>query len=417
MTQKKLEKLAVVLQSSSTGGWRYTCRLIQAIRRDRPQIAITVYLGRRLKSVGEEGSPRRVLEHFGVQVKAMPYLKSVEPGNLLRTSIHKLRKTLAYFQYRRWIKDLNLQDVVLFAWPFGIECPDIQVPIAFVPHDFNYTHFVGAFVETPRSTQSLYKQHRRWLSKAFPIVSSNFIAQDLKRAFPEFQGQPRVIPISHLGNLVGMDDFEAKKTVGSLGIQGDFILCLNNVSAHKNLGQLLAGYHYARQKFPELKMVLVGFGTEGICGNANTPWYLDNVQDGGNVASLGLRHDREVTALIKQAKLVINPSLYEAGNGSGLDAWMLGTPVAMSAIPSFLEHRVQLGVMAETFNPRCCYEIGEAICRIIDGPDKSKANAEASMLAMMRYTWSHVAASYLTAFEEIGAQGKPGEVRDAFGAA
>jgi len=347
----------------------------------------------------------------------MPTIKSDASGKSLRTSIRKLRQALGYFQYRRWINELNMQDVVLFAWPFGVECPDIQIPIAFVPHDFNYTHFVGSFVETPRSTQSLYKQHRRWLSKAFPIVSSNFIAQDLKRAFPEFHGQPRVIPLSHLGNLVSMSKFEAKSTVGFLGIKGDYILCLNNISVHKNLGQLLSGYHYALQQFPELKLVLVGFGTEGICGNANSPWYLDNVQDGGNVVSLGLRHDREVTALIKQAKLVINPSLYEAGNGSGLDAWTLGTPVAMSAIPSFLEQRDQLGVKAETFNPRCCYEIGEAICGIISRPDQSQANAEASMLAMMRYTWSHVAESYLSAFEAIGAEGKPNEVGDAFRAA
>lgn len=417
MPQMTLEKLAIVLQNSSTGGWRYTCRLIQAIRSMRPQVAITVYVGRRLNSTGEKESPRRVLESFGVQVKTIPSIKCVEPGKLFRTSIRKLRHALRYFQYRRWINELNLQDVVLFAWPFGIECPDIQVPIAFVPHDFNYTHFVGSFVYTPRSTQSLYKQHRRWLSKAFPIVSSNFIAQDLKRSFPEFHGDPKVIPLSHLGNLVSMEEFEAKRTVRSLGIDGDYILCLNNITVHKNLGQLLSGFHYALQQFPELKLVLVGFGAEGICGNANSPWYLDNVQDGGNVVSLGLRHDQEVTALIKQAKLVINPSLYEAGNGSGLDAWTLGTPVAMSAIPSFLEQRDQLGVKAETFNPRCCYEIGDAICRIISKPVQSKANADASMLAMARYTWSHVAAKYLSVLEEIRAQGKPTEVGDASRAA
>ena len=32
-----------------------------------------------------------------------------------------------------------------------------------------------------------------------------------------------------------------------------------------------------------------------------------------------------VDALIKHAKAVVSPSLYEAGNGPGLDAWMQGT--------------------------------------------------------------------------------------------
>jgi glycosyltransferase involved in cell wall biosynthesis len=49
--------------------------------------------------------------------------------------------------------------------------------------------------------------------------------------------------------------------------------------------------------------------------------------------------------------MVINQSLYEAGNGPGLDAWFIGTPVVMSNIPSFLEHLSYTGVKAQIFDP------------------------------------------------------------------
>lgn len=396
-----VRRIAIVLQHASTGGWRYTCRLIEGMRQARPECEITVYLGRAVNKVCELESPQTTLSKLSADVKPVPWLKSIRERSGLRKVFNNIRLGLNAPNYRRWLNEFNTFDTVLFAWPYGIECPDCTSPIAFVPHDFFYTHFIGSFIESPANCQSLRRQHARWLEKAQPVVSTEFISDELKRTFPEYQSSPKVIRVSHLGSNESLSSDESAQIVRGLGIEGEFILSLNNLSPHKNLGQLLAGFHYVLREHPQLKLVLVGFGTDGIRGNANTPFYIDCVPSGGNVISLGLRRDREVSALIARAKMVVNASLYEAGNGSGLDAWAIGTPVAMSAIPSFLEQLHALDVRAETFNPRCCYEIRDAMLRILNQSEMAKSNAALSQLAMRRYDWGKVATQYLEWFDEL----------------
>lgn len=396
-----VRRIAIVLQHASTGGWRYTCRLVEGLRQARPECEVTVYLGRAVNKVCGLETPHKTLTELSAKVKPAPWLKSMRERSGLRKVVNRIRLVLNASHYRKWLEQLNTFDTVLFAWPYGIECPDCTSPIAFVPHDFFYTHFIGSFIESPANCQSLRRQHSRWLERAHPIVSTEFIAEELKRTFPEYQGSTKVVRVSHLGSRETLPRDGALQIVKGLGIEGDFILSLNNLSPHKNLGQLLAGFHYVLKEHPHLKLVVVGFGTDGICGNANTPYYLDCVPSGGNVISLGLRHDREVSALIASSKMVVNASLYEAGNGSGLDAWALGTPVAMSAIPPFLEQLRALDVRAETFNPRCCYEIRDAILRILNQSELAKSNAEYSQRSIQRYDWSNVAIQYLQWFDEL----------------
>jgi glycosyltransferase involved in cell wall biosynthesis len=396
-----VRRIAIVLQHASTGGWRYTCRLIEGLRQARPECEVTVYLGRAVNKVCELASPRTMLSELSAVVKPVPWLKSIRERSGLRKVVNKIRLGLNAANHRRWLHELDTFDTVLFAWPYGIECPKSKSPIAFVPHDFFYTHFIGSFIESPAACQSLRRQHARWLERAYPVVSTEFISDELKRTFPEYRRSPKVIRVSHLGSNETLSKDEASRIVRGLGIEGDFILSLNNLSPHKNLGQLLAGFHYVLREHPHLKLVLVGFGTDGIRGNANTPFYIDCVQSGGNVISLGLRRDREVSALISCSRMVVNASLYEAGNGSGLDAWAMGTPVAMSAIPSFLEQLQALDVRAETFNPRCCYEIRDAMLRILNQSELANSNSVHSQRAMNRYDWRNVASQYLQWFDEI----------------
>jgi glycosyltransferase involved in cell wall biosynthesis len=70
-----------------------------------------------------------------------------------------------------------------------------------------------------------------------------------------------------------------------------------------------------------------------------------------DVFGLGYVSDQDLDFLICEAKMVINQSFYESGNGSGLDAWFIGTPVVMSNISPFLEHLNYIKVKAEIFDP------------------------------------------------------------------
>jgi glycosyltransferase involved in cell wall biosynthesis len=166
----------------------------------------------------------------------------------------------------------------------------------------------------------------------------------------------------------------------------------------------LGAYYCVKQRYPNVKLIITGFGTENIRGISNSPYYIDWLQENGDtqydVESLGLLEDDDFYTLMQGAKMVINASLCEAGNGSGLDAWKIGTPVVMSNIPAFQNQLDFLGVKAELFDPRNATDIARAILHLLDNPDIAQQNVEISKQAMARYTWEDVANQYLTIFEK-----------------
>lgn len=403
-----LRKIAIVLQTASTGGWRYVRRLAEGLRGVDPHLEITCYLGPQVDAVFASDRPRESLQ--AMQVSVLDWRDPTPPGEprkghgVKRWLQHRKQRQERRDQnerYDQFIAELDKHDVVFFAWPYFMASPVLKTAMAFIPHDFNYAHFTGLFIATRPAYESLLVQHEYWLRIAHPVVSSPFIAGELKRVFPQSNRDPRVIYLSRLGSHPPVEPLRAKQIVADLGVEGDYILNLNNITPHKNLGQVIGGFYHCLESHPDLKLIVAGFGTEGIRGRANNPLYIDNCEENWNVASLGLVSDEQVTALIQCSRLVINASLYEAGNGSGLDAWALGTPVAMSSIPPFLEQMEFLGVEACVFDPRCCYQIRDAILNILNEPEQAAKSAERSRLAMDRYDWQTVAQHYRQFFEDI----------------
>ena len=119
-----------------------------------------------------------------------------------------------------------------------------------------------------------------------------------------------------------------------------------------------------------------------------------------DVKGIGLISDDDFSALMQGAKMCINASLCEAGAGSGLDAWSIGTPMVMSNIPAFKDQLNFLGVRAELFEPRESRDIARAINKLLDNPKLAKENAKISKQAMNKYSWNIVAKEYINVFEK-----------------
>jgi glycosyltransferase involved in cell wall biosynthesis len=108
----------------------------------------------------------------------------------------------------------------------------------------------------------------------------------------------------------------------------------------------------------------------------------------------------QIDALIQCATVVVSASLYEAGNGPGLDAWARGVPVAMSNIAAFMEHIEVQGVKAFVFDPRDPRDIAAKLREVLDDPDRARSEAEMSRRALENLTWRNCAAQYLQVFEQ-----------------
>ena len=118
------------------------------------------------------------------------------------------------------------------------------------------------------------------------------------------------------------------------------------------------------------------------------------------VVGLGYVSNLQMDALIQCARAVVSSSLYEAGNGPGLDAWARAVPVVMSEILPFIEHIEVQDVKAHVFDPRNPQDIANKIIAILSDPEKAKEDALYSQKAMQKITWETVAEKYLAVFNK-----------------
>ncbi len=397
-----MDRLGIVLQAASMGGWRYCRRLIESILKERADLKIWIFAGTENRELLKEIQQLQETDPDRLAVKFL----MANPTQSRSRVVRRFQRLLRWVRGKNKVSDptvalLNQCDLVFYAWPFGIELPSLDVPVAFIPHDLNYTHFFGAFIVDHAAYRWQLEIHQKWFKHGHPVVSSQFIADEIRAVFRPAIGEPRVIPLSRLSPIGRLPDNTVAQRLKKLNVSSEYVLCVNNFSCHKNVGQVIGAFSYLGEQFPALKLVFCGYGSEGLRGRAKNSWGLDNCEKDWNVVGLGVCSDEELVALIQRAKLVINASFYEAGNGSGVDAWALGTPVAMSSIPPFMEQIERLGVRAQVFNPRCVYEIRDAMLRILTNPAAASRDAEASQVAVEKYSWAEISREYLAFFDDL----------------
>lgn len=404
--------IGIVSSHASTGGWRYVFLLARGLKEIDPQAAITVYRGaERVASVTAND-----FAHYGIRVEELSQLPASEPPPELggpdattgRISAYRRMRTLA----RRWrdgrrgrlaARSLGRHDVVHFAWPFEIAPPVLDVPMTFIPHDFIYTHEFGLGGDGQIKWLFMRHNHRRWLERAVPIVSSDFIADELQRTFPEYSGPVHVVrlpylnppPATRYADTAHFSTFAADRS-----LPGRFVLCPNNITLHKNLPTLLAAMWHVKQTCPGVKLVLTGWGTETVRAIVNSPLYADRTtspQD-CDVLGLGMVSDDELMGLMQRAELVVNASLCEAGSGSGADAWACGCPVALSDIPPYREQVEHFGAAAAFFDPRDPRDMSRAMILLLQDRDLAARNVRTSSAALGRTSWNDTAARYRDIF-------------------
>jgi glycosyltransferase involved in cell wall biosynthesis len=402
-------KIAVVFPTCSTGGAKYLYLLLKAIIKLRPDYEITIW--NHMKEPYAEKLIINELKPLGVKFNDFYSIEGQIIGfrnngiRILNKTIKIVGKILGLskeFDAKRF----NQYDLFFSPWPYEFACPNLEIPMVCVPHDFNYTHHFGLNIYGYGNAVKVKKQHEKWFRNATPIVSTNFMAKELKNTFPWFEKEIDVVHLSTLNDFEKLEDEKIDKILADLGIDYDYVLSASSVCYHKNFNILYSGYYYLKQKYPNVKLLLTGWATESCKGESNSPHYIDSFSQNPDVKGLGIVSDEVLIALMKRAKMVVNTSLYEAGNGSGLDAWGMGVPVVMSDIESFREQIDVLGVKAQLFDAQCGKDMAEAMIRIIDNPEQTLNDVQASKDAIANYSWEKVAQKYLHVFDRVIKDGK-----------
>ena len=112
--------------------------------------------------------------------------------------------------------------------------------------------------------------------------------------------------------------------------------------------------------------------------------------------------DEELNYLIKESEFTINTSIYDAGNGSGLDAWQVGSPVVMSNIPAFKEHLNFLKVKAVMFDPNNHFDISKKMIHTLKLSKRKKNQMILiSKKNIGKYDWKKVVNNYYNLIKNL----------------
>lgn len=407
-------RIAVIDHVGNPGGGSRVARaLLPALKKIRPNTSITFF--------GNPHSIKRekqeeVFHAHGIDIYGLSSTKlagrdlfnirgSRHVVNLFQRKFAGPLSSISFYLSGAVHKELESvvkdYDVAFFIWPFHLKCPELKCPMAGIFHDFNYKYFFSGQVMVPWVLELLNREMPIWLSKATPIVSTEFMRGELQKFYPAFGHKTKVVPVAPTSAISAIDKDKAIDIVrNKLGIKKDYILCPTNICSHKNTGPLVSAFELLKRKHNDLLLVFTGLGTEVINGRSCTIGVEMDCEP-KDVFGLGYVSNEEIDSLIQCASAVVNSSLYEGGNVPGFDAWERGIPVAMSNIPPFLEHMSVHQVHAEIFNPRSPKEIAEKLDVILSNPQQAKEKALQSKEAMSLFTWERSAEGYMNIFEEM----------------
>jgi glycosyltransferase involved in cell wall biosynthesis len=398
-----MKKIAVIDPAlNGGGGVRALVNLILEIKKLRSDLRIDLFCNvKRLKTLGYQ----EMLINADVTPK---HLNSFGLKGFLLRSIdfyqRNIKKQRTDFFHEGIKKDIEKccqeYDLAYFFWPMHTTCPDLKCPMVATFHDFCYAYFYG-IAESPVRQFPLDEMPKWMKSNVFPVVTTKFMASELKKLYP-YATEPKVINLGSLNAHTNTASFETSLAhVKQVGIAGPYFLYPGNLSAHKNIHNLSCAIYLLNKTGKKITLVYTGTQSNRYSGKADK-WGVNLTSTDQDIIGLGYIDDELLNHLMQCAEAVVSPSLYEAGCGPAFDAWPLGVPVAMSNIDPFVEHLDMMsGLYATLFDPLNPYDIAAKLTFVLENRDFVLQKARESKTVFKNYTWEKAAGSYVELFENI----------------
>lgn len=216
------------------------------------------------------------------------------------------------------------------------------------------------------------------LKKADIIIT---VSETVKKELIEKFGLPSD-RIKVVYNSIGKHFINAhfnSKILDKYNIQKNkYILSVATLNKRKNIPELIKAFENISDKYPELKLVLVGgFGNEN----------KEKLSKHNNVIFTGYIPDRYLPTLYKNALIYVFPSLYEGFGTPIIEAQYSSCPILCSDIPVFRE---VAGNGAQYFTPKAQF-IAEKIEYFIKKKFIRKSLTEQGIINVKRFSVEEIA--------------------------
>ncbi len=179
----------------------------------------------------------------------------------------------------------------------------------------------------------------------------------------------------------------------------DFIFYPANAWPHKNHGRLVEAFQILRKRSPSLSLIFTGDQGQGA-------EIRRLIRDTPGLEHLGYVSAEKLQELMRSAKCLVFPSLYEGFGMPVIEALRVGTPVACSNTTSLPEVG---GEAAEYFDPNDAVQIAQAVERAISNASNPDWQERAKRQSA-KFTFDRTAKLLLEAIEEVSSRGPDPEV-------
>lgn len=209
--------------------------------------------------------------------------------------------------------------------------PYINIPLGIKVPIFSTIHDVIFF--DLKNLTSLSGRCLRWLFYKSTCIRSKliFTVSEFSRQRILHHFNPSV-PIEIIYNGVTISIKEQKLEYNN---KKNNILYVGNIKPHKGLKTLVSAYNLAKEKGLEQNLLIVGEYKNFKTADNDFLQVIDSNKD--NIIFTGRLSDEELIRKIKEAQVLVLPSLYEGFGIPPLEALYLGTDAIVSDIPSLSE--------------------------------------------------------------------------------
>jgi glycosyltransferase involved in cell wall biosynthesis len=222
-----------------------------------------------------------------------------------------------------------------------------ELPFVYFPHDLQHRHFPENFT-TPQIRHRETRWSRRALAATQVVVAGEHVRQDLIKFW---QLNAELISVYPFPSPI-LPESVATSTV----VPSDPYLIYPAVTwPHKNHETLINAISLLKSRNRMIRLILTG------AHNSTHHSLMKLVRDlqlSDRVRHLGHVDESELAILIRRARAVVLPSLFEATSLTAFDAIRAGRPLLCSDREFF---RSQCGDRASYFDPLDAYSIADAI--------------------------------------------------------
>lgn len=208
-------------------------------------------------------------------------------------------------------------------------------PIPWVGYIYDFQHRYYPTYFSAKEIKKRDHQFSAMLENAKSIiVNSISVNNDIEKYYPNANALAFSLPFGAAPQLewFEIDEYALKK----YGIKKPYLIICNQFWKHKDHGTAFHGYSIVSKKYPDLDLVCTG----SIEDYRDKNYYskLVNLIDSYNLSSrihvLGIIPKNDQISLLKNALMLLQPTLFEGGPGGGavFDAVSLGIPCLISDI-------------------------------------------------------------------------------------